>query len=237
MMTYNQEAYKSVNYKKVYSKANEYLALAQSITGFPFKVKEFVYEQSDIKLCSFKKAKEKYDIYIPLFGSESAIIQEISGIYIIFYNQDEPVYRVRFSIMHEFGHYVLGHKMNLKESDPLYHTQELEANCFAAQLLMPEQLLRECINRHKRTTIEFIMSAFEVSEDAALKRKNTLANTNYEWRSREEKEFDDIILMRYAKKLNEIAPKVRSYDYYDYEADITQQRERDSWLDTRSRWN
>lgn len=34
-MIYDQNAYKSVNYKKVYSKANEYLALAPSITGYP----------------------------------------------------------------------------------------------------------------------------------------------------------------------------------------------------------
>ncbi len=236
-MIYDQNAYKSVNYKRVYSKANEYLALAPSITSFPFKVKGFVYEQSDIKLCTFKKAKEKYDIYIPMFGSESAIIQELEGAYIIFYNQDEPDYRVRFSIMHEYGHYILGHKMNLKESDSLYHTQELEANCFAAQILMPEQLLRECLNRHKSPTIEFIMDSFVVSEDAAKKRKNTLANTTYEWRSREEKEFDDIILTRHAQTLNKIAPKPREYDYYDYESDYDRQRERDSWLDNRSRWN
>lgn len=236
-MIYDQKAYKSVDYKKVYSKANEYLALAPSITGFPFKAKGFVYEQSDIKLCNFKKANEKYGIYIPMFGSESAIIHELDGNYIIFYNQDEPDYRVRFSIMHEYGHYILGHKMNLKASDPLYHTQELEANCFAAQLLMPEQLLRECINRHKSPTVEFIMNSFDVSEDAAQKRKNTLANTTYEWRSREEKEFDDIILDRYAGKLDEIAPKPRNFDYYDYEADYDRQRERDSWLDPRSRWD
>lgn len=236
-MIYDQEAYKSVNYKKVYSKANEYLALAPSITGFPFKAKGFVYEQSDIRLCTFKKAKEKYDIYIPLFGSESAVILELDGEHIIFYNQDEPDYRVRFSIMHEFGHYILGHKMNLKKTDRLYHTQELEANCFAAQLLMPEQILRECMNRHKKPTVDFIMESFNVSDEAADKRRKTLANTVYEWRSREEKEFDDIILMRYAQKINEIAPKPREYDYYDYEADYDKQKERDSWLDNRSRWD
>ena len=234
-MIYDQNAYKSVNYKKVYSKANEYLALAPSITGFPFKAKGFVYEQSDIKLCTFRKAKEKYDIYIPMFGSESAIIQELGGAYIIFYNQDEPDYRVRFSIMHEYGHYILGHKMNLNKADRLYQTQELEANCFAAQLLMPEQILRECTTRHKKLTVDFIIESFNVSDEAADKRIKTLANTVYEWRSREEREFDDIILMRYAQKINEIAPKPREYDYYDYEADFDRQKERDSWLYNRSR--
>lgn len=236
-MTYDKEAYKSVDYKKVYSKANEYLAFAPSITGFPFKAKDFVYEQSDIKLCTFKKARDKYDIYIPMFGSESAIIQELNGSYIIFYNQDEADYRVRFSIMHEYGHYILGHKMNLKATDKLYHTQELEANCFAAQLLMPEQLLREFVNRKKAPTIDFIMRSFSVSDDAAKKRRHTLANTVYEWRSREEKTYDDIILMRYAQKLDEIAPKPCKNDFYDFESEYERQRERDSWYDTRSRWD
>ena len=172
-----------------------------------------------------------------MFGSESAIIQEMDGAYIIFYNQDEPDYRVRFSIMHEYGHYILGHKMNLKETDRLYHTQELEANCFAAQLLMPEQILRECVNRHKKLNVDFIMESFDVSDEAADKRRKTLANTVYEWKSREEKEFDDIILMRYAQKINEIAPKPREYDYFDYENDYEKQKERDSWLDRRSRWD
>ena len=32
-MIYDNDAYKSVNYKKIYSKANEYLALAPSIVS------------------------------------------------------------------------------------------------------------------------------------------------------------------------------------------------------------
>ena len=236
-MIFDQELYKCADYKRVYSKANEYLACAPSITGFPFKAKGFIYEQSDVRLCSFKRAEAKYDVCIPMFGSESAIIQELEGNYIIFYNQDEPDYRVRFSIMHEYGHYILNHKMNIKETDKLYHIQEIEANCFAAQLLMPEQILRECVKRNKCLSIKYIMKSFDVSDEAADKRKKTLANTVYEWRSREEKEYDDIILMKYAQKLNEIAPPLREYDYYDFESDYDRQRERDSWLDTRSRWN
>ena len=127
--------------------------------------------------------------------------------------------------------------MNLKKTDPLYHTQEMEANCFAAQLLMPEQLLRESTKRHKNLTLDFIKKSFNVSDDAAEKRRKTLANTVYEWKSREEQEFDDIILMKFAQKLNEMAPMPREFELYDYESDYNRQQERDSWLDNRSRWN
>lgn len=218
-----------INYKKIYTIANEYLATSSAINSFPFIVKGFVYEQSDIKLCSFKKAMDKYGVQISMFGSESAIIQEMNGAYIIFYNSSEPDTRVRFSIMHEYGHFVLHHKMNLSQDNPLYHVQESEANCFAAQMLMPEQLLRECSKRHKTISINFIMNSFSVSEQAAQRRQHTLACTDYEWRSRAEKEYDDIILMKYADILNSIAPKPREFQYYDFETEYEKQCERDSW--------
>jgi len=191
MMTFN---YHSVNFKKIYQSANEYLVTSKAITDFPFKARDFVTEQSDIKIVSFDKARRKHNVSIEYFGSESAIIFEQCGAYIIFYNQDEPKYRVRFSIIHEFAHHIFGHKMNLKPNDSLYGKQELEANCFAAQILMPEQILRECTKRGKNLTADFIQKSFGVSKEAAEKRIHTLAKSKADWRSREEKEFDDIII-------------------------------------------
>lgn len=234
-MTFDEEVYKSVDYSKVYCKANELLVSSSVIETFPYKVGALIKEQSDIRLCRYAKAYEKYGIPIHHFGSESAVIMEFCGAVIIFYNQDEVEYRIRFGIMHEFGHYVLGHKFNLKETAPLYHTQELEANCFAAQMLMPEQLLRECQNRGKTVSVEFIKQSFAVSEDAASKRKRTMANTIYEWKSRAEKEYDDIIILKYASMINKIAPK--SLYEYDFDDEYNRQRERNSWYsDSRTRW-
>ena len=234
-MIFNDEIYKSVNYPLVYCKANEILVASSAIKEFPFKVSSLMKEQSDIKLCKFSKANEKYGVPIQQFESESAVIVEMGGAYIIFYNQDEAPYRVRFGIMHEFGHYVLRHKFNLKESDPLYHKQELEANCFVAQILMPEQILRECKKRGNVLSVDYIIESFDVSEDAAIKRQKTLAGTTYEWKSRAEKEYDDIILLKYASMINKIAP--RRLSDYDFEDEYDRQRERDSWnADSRTRW-
>jgi hypothetical protein len=234
-MTSDEEIYKSVDYAKVYCKANELLVSSSAIECFPFKVSAFIKEQSDIRLCKYAKAYEKYGIPIRHFGSESAVIMEFCGAVIIFYNQDEVDYRVRFGIMHEFGHYILGHKFNLKEVDPLYHKQELEANCFAAQMIMPEQILRECKNRGNAITVKYIIQSFNVSEDAASKRKKTLANTTYEWKSRAEREYDDLIVLKYASMINKIAPK-KLYGY-NFDDEYERQRERDSWYaDSRTRW-
>lgn len=227
--------YKNIDYALIYSTANEILATTSVIETFPYKVGKLVEEQSDIRLCKYSKAFGKYGVSIDKFGSESAVIQEYMGMYIISYNQDELDYRVRFSIMHEYGHYILKHKMNLSKDDPLYIRQELEANCFAAQMLMPEQLLRKANSNGKIISIDFIMNSFVVSDDAAEKRKKTLASTTPEWRSRAEKMYDDIILMRFEKFINKIAPINNKYYDYDYEMD--RQYERNSWLDTRTRWN
>ena len=105
------------NFKRIYRYANEMLVLSSAIDTIPFKVKGLVREQADIAFCTFEKAKSKYHQDIRQFGSDSAVLMEMQGAYIIFYNQDEAPCRVRFSIMHEFGHYVLGHELNLTRED------------------------------------------------------------------------------------------------------------------------
>ena len=94
--------------------ANEILVASSDIASFPVKVKKVVKEWTDIQLRSFKAAKEK-GIDIEAFGSEAAVIQCLDGRYIIFYNQDDIEPRIKFSILHEFGHYYLGHELNKKD--------------------------------------------------------------------------------------------------------------------------
>ncbi len=227
-MTSNVDVYKSVDYKKIYIQANEILASSSVIEMFPYKISAFLKEQADIRLISYAKAMNKYGIDVRTFGSESAVLQEMDGANIIFYNQDEPDYRVRFSIMHEFGHYLFNHKKNLKADEFLYQQQEMEANIFAAQMLMPEQLLREVSKRGKCITYDLIKECFTVSKKAAEKRKSTLSKTDYEWRSRQEKMYDDIIVTRHMLLIERMAPKNR-YNDYVFEEEYERQRERESW--------
>ncbi len=63
---------------------------------------------------------------------------------IIEYNDRHPTVRKRFSIAHEVGHLVLGHSVksdifSYSSRDPV----EVEANIFAAELLMPFKWLKE----------------------------------------------------------------------------------------------
>lgn len=68
-------------------------------------------------------------------------------------NMSEPLVRQRFTIAHEIGHILLGHE-GISYRDPNYQkyndlimrANEANANSFAAELLMPEILLRDVID-------------------------------------------------------------------------------------------
>lgn len=214
------------NFSKAYSKANEILVKSRVISCFPFSPLELVKEQSSIKCCTYKKA-QKYGIDISAFGSESATIFEYGGKQIIFYDDNKLISHVKFSILHELGHPLNNHDFSVTDEET-YGRYEVETNFFAAQLLMPEQILREFTNRGVRITTDFLIKNFEVSKTAAEKRIETLAKTAIEWRSRQEKEFDDIILYKYTTFINKVCPKHKNY--FSFEDEYERQCERDSWF-------
>jgi len=124
--------------------------------------------------------------------------------------------------------------MNFKE-DPEYKEQEIEANIFAAQLLVPEQILLELQRRGKQLTPAFLEERFDVSNDTAIIQLKNLRKSVY--RKDYEKEFDDLILLKYAKILNKIIPLEQSAYFNDYN-NYRLQTERDSWsVDERTRWD
>lgn len=217
---------KRPDFSAVYSKANEILVKSRVISSFPFSAIELVNEQTAIKCRTYKKAL-KYGIDITAFGSESATIIEYAGKEIIFYDDSKLMTHVKYSILHELGHSLNKHNFNIADKE-IYGRYEVETNYFAAQLLMPEQVLREFNNRGIRITKEFLMQHFEVSETAAKKRIETLAKTKFEWRSQPEKEFDDIIICKFATFIDGICPSRKKC--FDFEDEYDRQKERDSWL-------
>lgn len=225
---------KKPDFKKAYVRANDILAASGTLVTFPVNTKKIVQEWSDIKVLSFEYAISR-GIDIEAFGSEAAVIQCKGGRYIIFYNQDDYTPRVKFSILHEFGHYYLDHKFKKYENDEEYGRIEVEANCFAAQVLMPEQVLNELKKRGAVITIDFLRVKFGVSEEAAKKRIETMGKLNYSWRSEEEKLMDEVILFKYKDFMDSILPERNKKnmldDYFE------KQLERDNWdFDTRTRY-
>jgi len=90
----------------------------------------------------------------------------------IFVNKSDSPSRQRFTIAHEFGHYLL-HESYVRDKkryavllrrplkDLNYSEEEKEANCFAANLLVPNQIL----SKYKDFPNGIIASLFAVSED------------------------------------------------------------------------
>lgn len=101
-----------------------------------------------------------------------------NGVWKIYYNDICQYYkRVRYTIMHEIGHYILGHIKTGEE-------EEAEAMFFAKYALAPIPLIH---NMKCEINILNIMDIFDISYSAA---KNTL-NNYQKWLHYGENEYTD----------------------------------------------
>ena len=185
---------------------------------------ELIKEKKDILCKSFNSAS-KHGVDMHDFGSDSAVLVSLGSRHIIFFDETKPVSHINFSIIHELGHFELKHSNEKYVNQELYVKQEIEANYFTAQVLMPEQLLRHLQKQGVKLSTQFLMENFGVSKLAAEKRLITLAKTNTEWRSRSESEFDDIILIKYLPLIHHLCPK----GVIDFEKEYELQQNRDTW--------
>jgi len=94
-----------------------------------------------------------------------------NGVPNISYNDSEPEKRKRFTIAHELGHYVNGDNnvprdTNLSFDRYNYDIREVNANRFAAELLMPDNVVIHLINFKFVHSIEKLAKYFAVSTGA-----------------------------------------------------------------------
>lgn len=91
------------------------------------------------------------------------------------YNKEESKERQRFTIAHEIGHFASGHlddsRVMFRDKTEVftkrvYDPLEAQANRFAAELLMPESLVKTSIQRDGMTTLNQLAKRFGVSESA-----------------------------------------------------------------------
>lgn len=87
--------------------------------------------------------------------------------YYIYYNDSSNPERRIWTIAHEIGHIYLEHE---KDNG----INEIEAHSFAAQLLMPDFLIREFKLKHGCISEEILMEVFGVNYTAAQKKIETL---------------------------------------------------------------
>jgi uncharacterized protein DUF955 len=107
---------------------------------------------------------------------------------IISVDEDSPVGRQRFSVGHELGHWLLDHgqasfecqKSDLRQPWSTVLNPETRANAFAAELIMPEFLMRPMVDGQPITfkTVDAVMNSFQVSRTAAAIRLVQLGSSD-----------------------------------------------------------
>jgi Zn-dependent peptidase ImmA (M78 family) len=124
-----------------------------------------------------------------IYFSPSEENAEISGLLDkkdmrIYLNAEESAQRQNFTLAHELAHHFLGHKPNqygVYRRDSLYEKQkpdkELEADYFAAELLMPRELIAKRKKRYDLTDSDAVILSklFGVSPSAMRYRLRELA--------------------------------------------------------------
>jgi len=93
--------------------------------------------------------------------------------FVCFVNEGESMGRQRFTAAHEIGHFVLHrdrigdgvHENYRLRSDSLSNDEEVEANKFAADLIMPRPLINELM-RSGNKSVKGLAKALNVSEVA-----------------------------------------------------------------------
>lgn len=117
-------------------------------------------------------AKKDFDITVApvpdkLFqGKGDAMTQIRDDAIFIIYNDERPTVRKRFSVVHELGHLYMGHLHGNSSNDlNTDNFDEIEANAFAAQLLMPPTFLRKDIKAGMKDPQQ-LAKKYNVSLDA-----------------------------------------------------------------------
>lgn len=84
----------------------------------------------------------------------------------------DALVRQRFTLAHELGHYILGHGGGFRDNAAAvvnftnYNQAEIDANAFAAELLMPKLMVNHLIEAQNIRNIEALASKFFVSTAA-----------------------------------------------------------------------
>ena len=135
-----------------------------------------------------KDLAEKYGLEVRFVRFEqkyrnvAGFIQSKDGLATIYINAEDAPVRQNFTIAHELGHYLLGHvgkpgyevllRTPINKEDKT--AMEQEADCFAANLLVPENMLKDYLRKYRFISNIELSKLFGVSEDVIGFRKKHL---------------------------------------------------------------
>lgn len=150
-------------------------------------------------------------------GSDAFVHEKNKIVFILYDNKVSSIGRIRWSIAHEYGHIVLKHKNQCGQN-------EVEANFFAANLLVPQCILKELLNRRGDITIDYLKNKFSISGEAAEKYLLGVNARGFEYFKNE---YDDIIVTKARKFLND---EIRNSRLFQMSIDEEMQEKRNNWM-------
>lgn len=194
--------------KKVYRLSNgryEYLKrLAQDIIkyyGFnklPISIAEIIKYSDNILVYTYKELCKltnlsRSELIKELNSADGAILKS-NGTFLLVYNELMSKYRIRWTLAHEYAHYILNHLENYElymiEENPIkdtnilsdvYGVMEAEANFLAKNLLVPFPILNQIVDKWKGVTINQISDIFHINYEPAEYIQNNIYNLR-NWR-------------------------------------------------------
>lgn len=204
-------------------KASELLFMQDS-NSFPIDVKKIDVKNIKLIISSFQEYSKLVNIPIDFLTNngeynDGYIIPCIrDNTFLILYNEEiETEGRIRWTIAHEIGHVYLGHESHS-------NINEIEANSFAAQLLLPQCVLKELIHKGKNVVPNYIQQKFGLSKEAA---ENSIAAISSKLDSTYKSQYDDIILEKYN---DFIQRETRGCKYYNYDEEEEMNKKRSEWF-------
>lgn len=114
-----------------------------------------------------------------LNGASGLYVHEYGARPMIVFATGEPPVRQRFTIAHELGHHALGHGTRFRDTTSNFNVYyrdpvEVEANAFAAALLMPSRYVWSEFNAGRANDVARLADTFGVSQVAMLYRLKNL---------------------------------------------------------------
>lgn len=161
-----------VDFNTALSRADK-LITQQNVAGFKIDVLKLNYNKNIIfdtidNYC--KITNTRFENLTCKGKLKDGYVIVMSSGYLILYNDTiKCKERINWTLAHEVGHVYLDHKSDGKK-------EEVEAHFFAAQLLMPEQVVRNIRQNEIIVNESFLIDTFSVSPIAAEKRIKTLNN-------------------------------------------------------------
>lgn len=208
-----------IDFDNIILKAYETLIIQDNLT-FPIDVFNLKTKEN-VKIISYSKIASINDMTYDDFKKKSqdspAFRYKENNYYFIIYDDKiSSKGRMRWSIAHEYGHIVLNHE---NQSDQ----NEIEANFFAANLLVPKCILKELKTYKRNFTKEYLVNKFGISNEAASRYFNSINNNAINLKN----EYDDIIIKKSEKF---IKSEIKNTDLFKQLEDEEMQEKRDQWL-------